>query len=535
MPLGGSGSRRTRLYFPTETTKSVALNLGTGTVNDSRIRDVVIVGGGTAGWMAASALSATMGDQLRVRLIESDEIGIVGVGEATIPAIRLFNGLVGIDEDEFLRRTQGTFKLGIEFQNWGRIGESYMHGFGQIGQSLDLIEFWQYWLRGRKEGVASELGNYSFNQVAARAGRFARVSRVPGTQLDGISYAFHFDASLYARYLRSVSERNGAERIEGRIVKVNLDPENGFVRSVTLASGEEIAGELFIDCSGFRGLLIEQALETGYEDWSHWLPCDRAIAVPTANVGPPRPFTQSIAHPAGWQWRIPLQHRTGNGHVFCSARMSEDEATRILLDTVEGEPLAEPRTITFKTGMRKRAWNRNVVAMGLSSGFIEPLESTSIHLVQNGIARLISHFPDRSFAAANIDAYNRRIAQEFEGIRDFIVLHYTANQRDEPFWQALRAMELPEGLRRKIDLFKATGRIFREQDELFTEVGWLQVMIGQNIMPETYHPLADVLTHDELAGFLRDLETIVAAPASRLPTHQDFIAQSCAAEALNAA
>ena len=501
-------------------------------MSDNRIRDVVIVGGGTAGWMAAAALSATMGEQLRIRLIESDEIGIVGVGEATIPAIRLFNGLVGIDEDQFLRATQGTFKLGIEFQNWGRIGESYMHGFGQIGQSLDLIEFWQYWLRGRCEGVASELGRYSFNQAAAREGRFARVSRIPNTQLDGISYAFHFDASLYARFLRNISESKGVQRVEGQIVKVNLDPENGFVRSVALASGEQIAGELFIDCSGFRGLLIEQALETGYEDWSHWLPCDRAIAVPTVNTGPLRPYTQSIAHPAGWQWRIPLQHRTGNGHVFCSKYMSEDEATGLLLDTVEGAPLADPRVIAFQTGMRKRAWKRNVVALGLSSGFIEPLESTSIHLVQNGIARLISHFPDRSFAPANVAAYNRRIAYEFERIRDFIILHYTANQRDEPFWQALREMDLPANLQDKIDLFKATGRIFREQEELFTEVGWLQVMIGQNILPDTYHPLADILTSEELAGFLKDLETIVTAPASRLPTHNDFIAQHCAAETI---
>ena len=288
-------------------------------MNDRRIRDVVIVGGGTAGWMAAAALSATMGQQLRIRLIESEEIGIVGVGEATIPAIRLFNGLIGIDEDAFLRATQGTFKLGIEFQNWGRVGESYMHAFGQIGQSLDLIEFWQYWLRGRREGLAQPLGHYSLNQTAAQSARFARMPRIPNTEVDGLSWAFHFDASLYARFLRTFAERNGVERIEGTITGVHRDAENGFVRSVVMASGEEHAGELFIDCSGFRGLLIEQALETGYEDWSHWLPCDRAIAVPTANAGPIRPYTQSIAHAAGWQWRIPLQHRTGNGHVFCSA------------------------------------------------------------------------------------------------------------------------------------------------------------------------------------------------------------------------
>lgn len=498
-------------------------------MSDSRIRDVVIVGGGTAGWMAAAALSATMGEHLRIRLIESDEIGTVGVGEATIPAIRLFNALVRIDEDEFLRATQGSFKLGIEFQNWGRIGESYMHVFGQIGQSLDLIEFWQYWLRGRREGLAGPLGEYSLNEMTARAGKFGRVPPHPNGQLDGISYAFHFDASLYARFLRGHSERNGVARTEGKITRVNRNPDNGFIQSVTLDSGAEIAGELFIDCSGFRGLLIEQELQTGYVDWSHWLPSDRAIAVPTANAGPLRPFTQSIAHRAGWQWRIPLQHRTGNGHVFCSQFMSEDEATQILLDTVEGEPLAAPRTITFKTGMRRLAWNGNVVALGLASGFLEPLESTSIHLVQNGIARLISHFPDRNFAKANIDTYNRRIAYDYERIRDFIILHYTANQRDEPFWRHVREMELPHSLRDKIDLFKATGRIFREQEELFTEVGWFQVLTGQNVEPETYHPLADALSRDELAGFLGDLKTIIAAPVPRLPSHADFLAQIRAA------
>ncbi len=500
-------------------------------MSDSRIRDVVIVGGGTAGWMAAAALSATMGDQLRIRLVESEQIGTVGVGEATIPALRLFNGLVGIDEDAFLRASQGSFKLGIEFLNWGSIGESYMHTFGQIGQSLDLIEFWQYWLRGRKEGIAENLGKYSFNENVARAGKFARLQRIPNSELEGIGYAFHFDASLYARFLREISEKNGVIRTEGRIIKVNQDAESGFVRSFILESGEEIEGELFIDCSGFRAMLMEQTLDVGYVDWSHWLPCDHAIAVPTANSGPPRPFTQSIAHRAGWQWRIPLQHRTGNGCVFSSAYMSEDEARQILLDNVEGAPLAEPRSIRFKTGMREKAWHRNVVALGLASGFIEPLESTSIHLVQNGIARLISHFPDRGFAQVNIDTYNRRIAYDYERIRDFIILHYTANQRDEPFWRYLREMDLPDSLSAKIELFKATGRIFREQEELFAEVGWFQVLVGQNIIPETYHPLADVLTQDELAGFLRDIRTIVSTPVPHLPSHSDFITRYCAAGA----
>ena len=500
--------------------------------DDSRIRDVVIVGGGTAGWMAAAALSATMGDRLGIRLVESDEIGTVGVGEATIPAIRLFNGLVGIDENAFIKATQGSFKLGIEFIDWGRVGESYMHAFGQIGQSLDLIEFWQYWLRGRREGVARPLGNYSFNEEVARKMRFARVPRIPNTQLDGISYAFHFDAGLYAKFLREIAENNGAMRTEGLIKSAQRSGESGHIRSITLKSGEVIEGELFIDCSGFRGLLIEQELQTGFDDWTHWLLCDRAVAVPTENVGPPRPYTQSIAHPAGWQWRIPLQHRTGNGHVFSTEYMSEDEATALLLKTVEGKPIAEPRSIPFKTGMRKKAWNGNVVAMGLSSGFIEPLESTSIHLIQNAIAKLISHFPDRTFRQANIDAYNRRIEYDYERIRDFIILHYHANQRDEDFWVRCREMEVPESLREKIDLFRATGRIFREQEELFVEVGWFQVLNGQNVVPETYHPLADVLTREELEQFLSDIHTIVSSNAGRLPTHAEFIAATCAAPKL---
>ncbi len=500
-------------------------------MSDSRIRDVVIVGGGTAGWMAAAALSATMGEQLKIRLVESDAIGTVGVGEATIPAIRLFNGLVGFDENEFVRATQGTFKLGIEFHGWGRPGESYMHAFGQIGQSLDLIEFWQYWLRARREGVAEPLGAYSFNQQAAKLGRFARVPRIPNSDLDGISYAFHFDAGLYARFLRGIAEGNGVVRTEGRITGVSRDGESGFVKSVTLESGEQVAGELFLDCSGFVGLLIEQELKTGYEDWTQWLPCDRAIAVPTRNAGPPRPFTQAIAHPAGWQWRIPLQHRTGNGHVFCSEFMSEDEARELLLATVEGEPIAEPRILRFQTGVRRKAWNGNVIALGLSSGFLEPLESTSIHLIQNGIAKLISHFPDRSFAPANVEAYNRRVAYDYERIRDFIILHYHANQREEPFWQRCRTMPIPDILRDKIALFRATGRVFREQEELFVEVGWFQVLTGQNVVPETYHPLADVLTAEELAQFLRDIRSIVATNAARLPSHADFIAATCAAQA----
>lgn len=494
----------------------------------------MIVGGGTAGWMAATALSRALGHQIKITLVESEEIGIVGVGEATIPAIRLFNALAEIDEDEFIRATQATFKLGIEFQNWGGLGESYMHAFGQFGQSLGLLEFFQYWVRARMEGIGDSVWSYSLNETAARAGKFARMPRIPDTNLEGITYAFHFDAGLYARFLREVSEANGVRRIEGKIVSVEQDAENGFLQAVTLESGESVGGELFLDCSGFRGLLIEQTLGAGYEDWTHWLPCDRAIAVPTENVGPPRPYTQAIAHSSGWQWRIPLQHRTGNGHVFCSDFISEDEATAVLLANLEGAPLAEPRVLRFTTGMRRKAWDKNVVALGLASGFMEPLESTSIHLTQNGIAKLLSLFPDKHLDPAGIAEYNRKVAFDYERIRDFIILHYFANQRtDSPFWKRCREMAIPDTLQAKLDLFRSTGRIFREHEELFIEIGWFQILTGQNIVPESYHPLADAITSDQLKDFLGDVKTIIAKAAVKLPTHKEYIAARCAAPPIN--
>lgn len=494
------------------------------------IRSIVIVGGGTAGWMAASALAKLLGRSVDIRLVESDEIGIVGVGEATIPQIRLFNGTLGLDEDDFIRQTQGTFKLGIEFVDWTRPGHRYIHAFGPIGgRELGVVPFWQYWRRAYAEGWAGELGDYVFNSVAARAGKMLRGANVQNSPLSNVFHAFHFDAGLYAKYLRAFAEPRGVRRTEGRVVDVALHPESGFVESIVLADGERIAGDLFIDCSGFRGLLIEQALKTGYEDWSHWLPCNRALAVPCASVSPLTPYTRSTAREAGWQWRIPLQHRIGNGYVYCSDFISDDEATATLLRNLDGEALAEPRPLRFVTGMRRRFWNRNVVAMGLASGFMEPLESTSIHFIQAAISKLIAFLPDRRFAQADVDEYNRMLQFEYTRSRDFILLHYHATQRPGPFWEHCRNIPLPDTLAHKIDLFRSAGRVFREGEELFTELSWVQVLLGQDVLPERWHPMVDLLSEAELRLFLDGVRGVLQRSADAMPTHEQFIAKHCKA------
>jgi tryptophan halogenase len=499
-------------------------------MSDQRIRQVVIVGGGTAGWMAAATLSKTLGPDVTIRLVESDEIATVGVGEATIPQIKLFNGVLGLDEDEFVRETQGTFKLGIEFVDWGKLGDRYLHAFGPVGRDLGLIPFHQYWLRHRQAGGETSLWDYCLNDIAAHANRFGRLATVGDTKLPGLAYAFHFDAALYARYLRRYAEQRGVIRTEGKIREVTLREPDGFVESVVLENGEAIGGDLFIDCSGFRGLLIEGALKTGYDDWSHWLPCDRALAVPCARTEPLTPYTRATARAAGWQWRIPLQHRTGNGMVYCSRHMSDDEAAKVLMESLDGEALADPRPLKFITGRRKKFWNRNVVALGLSSGFMEPLESTSIHLIQSGLSRLLSLFPDKRFNPADIDEYNRQAGLEFERIRDFIVLHYKATTRtDTPFWRDCAAMEIPDTLARKIDIFRNAGRLYREDEDLFAEVSWLQVLLGQGIEPATHHPLADNLTEEQLTGFLSDLRQILGGAARALPDHAEFVTANCRA------
>jgi len=498
-------------------------------MNDSAIRRVVIVGGGTAGWMAAALLARGLGRACEIRLIESAEIGTVGVGEATIPQILHINAFLGIDEDDLMRFTHGTYKLGVQLNDWGRIGDSYIHAFGDIGLPLGLLPFHHYWLRSRAHGDTHSLWAHSLNAAAAAANKFAPLEKVGNSPIGGIRYAYQFDAARYARYLRERIPEGAVKRIEGKVVDVKLRGDDGFIESLRLESGEVVEGDFFIDCSGFRGLLIEGALKTGYENWQHWLPCDRALAVASPCATPMRPYTQAFARTSGWQWRIALQHRTGNGHVYSSRFISDDEAAAQLLANLEGEPLEDPRPLRFVTGMRKLQWNRNCLALGLSAGFMEPLESTSIHLVQSGIARFLGMFPDRHCDPAILDSYNRQTRFEYERVRDFLILHYKATERDDtPFWRQCGAMEIPEALACRIDLFRRTGLIFREADELFTETGWLQVMLGQRIEPAHYQPLADALEESKLRAFLSDIRTLVSRTAERLPSHDDFVARTCA-------
>jgi tryptophan halogenase len=500
-------------------------------MHTSLLKTIVIVGGGTAGWMSAAALATALKGRYTIRLVESDEIGTVGVGEATIPMIQVFNKIIGIDEAEFVKATQGTFKLGIEFVNWGRLGDRYMHGFGRIGQDLWTVRFEQYWLKMQALGRAQPLEQYCITRMASKANRFLPPQpNVPNSPLNDIAYAYHFDAGLYAAFLRRFSEARGVQRLEGRIEQVVQRAEDGFVEAVVLAGGRRVEGDFFIDCSGFRGLLIEQTLKTGFEDWSHWLPCDRALAVPCESAPVLTPYTRSTAHRAGWQWRIPLQHRTGNGHVYCSAHVSDDEAAATLLAHLDGKPLADPRPIRFTAGMRKQGWNKNVMAVGLSSGFLEPLESTSIHLIQAAIQRLIDFFPDQGFDPVDIAEYNRQSRFEYERIRDFIILHYALNQReDSEFWRACAHMPLPDSLVHKIELYKAHGRLLRIDNELFTEFSWLQVFEGQNLLPRAYHPLVDLQPEDAIAEYIEGVRQVIGKCVEVMPDHQAFIDKHCKA------
>jgi tryptophan 7-halogenase len=498
----------------------------------SAIKKIVIVGGGTAGWMAAAMLAKLSKNTLAIELVESEEIGTIGVGEATIPAIKKFNHLLELDETDFIRNTQATFKLGIEFTDWGQVGSSYIHGFGKIGQDLGWLRMHQYWLKLRSTGKVSDVfADYSINTAAAYANKFLRARPdMKASPLNAIAYAYHFDASLYAQYLSRYAEKLGVKRTEGRIVKVNQRAKDGFIEGVVLESGAIIDGELFIDCSGLRALLIEQTLGAGFEDWSHWLPCDRAVAVPCSSAEALTPYTRSIARAAGWQWRIPLQHRIGNGHVFSSRFMSDDEATAILMNNLDGEALADPRIIRFRTGKRRKVWERNVVAVGLSSGFLEPLESTSIQLVQSVVMRLIAFFPDAGFAPAQRDSFNALVDEEYRDIRDFLIAHYKLTQRvDTSMWRQCRDMDIPEPLRERLALWCAAGRFFKKGEELFADESWIQVLIGQGLIPERYDPFVNLRSEDEIVKYLNDISRVIDKCVAAMPTHADYIEAVCKA------
>lgn len=490
----------------------------------NKVNNVVIVGGGTAGWMTASLLVKTFGSSLNITLIESDDIATIGVGEATIPPIIHFNDELGIDPKAFIQETKATIKLGIEFKDWGNLNESYMHAFGDIGKSFPLCDFSHFWVKAKKANLDFNFWDFSINYQAAKRNAFAPLDKVPALNLPGIAFAFHFDAGLYANFLRRYSEPKGVNRVEGKVVKVNKRSDSGGIKSLVLESGEVISGDLFIDCSGMRGLLIEQHLNTGFEDWSHWLPADSAIAVACESVDPLTPYTRSTAHKSGWQWRIPLQHRTGNGIVYSSKYMSDDEAKETLLANLDGKPLAEPRVIRFKTGRRLKQWNKNVVSIGLSSGFLEPLESTSIHLIQSAIVRLVKMFPHQGISEHIENEFNRQSKTEFEKIRDFIILHYKLNQRtDSQFWLDCQRMSVPSSLQHKMDVFKESGLVFRESDELFTKVAWQQVFIGQGLIPEDYHRRAEQLSNSELKDLLTSVKEVIAKTADKVPDHKDYI------------
>jgi tryptophan 7-halogenase len=485
---------------------------------------IVIVGGGTAGWMAAAVCARFLPPQYySVALIESDEIGTVGVGESTIPQLQLVNAALGINEDDFMRATQATYKLGIEFVGWGKPDSRYIHAFGNTGRPIGQTPFQHFWLRGLRLGERAPLDAYCLNAAAAYAHKFARGAEAQSQMLGGLVHAFQFDAGLYARFLRNYAEGRGVRRIEGKITHSELDGESGNVARVVLADGSGHGADLFLDCSGFRGLLIEDALHTGYEDWTHWLPCDRAVVVPSAAGDDITPYTRATARKAGWQWRIPTQERLGNGHVYCSAAIGDDEAAAILLDGLDGAALADPRILKFTTGRRRAFWNRNVVAIGLAAGFMEPLESTSIHLVQSAIERVLKFLPNGPIRDADVAAYNAQTIFEWERVRDFILLHYHVNQRPEPFWQDCASMAVPDALADKIALFRANGRIHRFNEELFAELGWLQVMVGQGLMPAGYHPLADAPTEAELREFLSLIRQTVAKHVGAMPGHKAFL------------
>ncbi len=492
-------------------------------IRQKPIKRVVIAGGGTAGWMAAAAISRMLGKTLDIKLIESEEIGTVGVGEATIPTLFTFHRLLGINEQEFMAATQGTIKLGISFENWLRQGHAYIHSFGTSGKDHWMGGFQHFWRRGRALGIAGDYEDYCVELKAAQQGRFAHLPN------NGINYAYHMDASLYAKFLRKFSEGHGAQRIEGKIVEVVTDHDSGYITSLKLDGGAEVEGDLFIDCTGFRALLIGKTLNVGYADWSHWLLNDSALATQTTAVRDAVPYTRAIAGTAGWQWRIPLQHRVGNGIVYSSRHIADDEAKHEFLSSLEGEIIKDPWPIRFRPGQRLKTWEKNCVALGLAGSFIEPLESTTIHLIQRGIVRLLQNFPQVVTPTA-IAEYNRQLDEEIQHIRDFVVLHFKATERrDTPYWRTLGSMEIPASLKHRIELFQETGTVFHVPNELFGENSWIQVMMGQGIVPRQHHAVADVMSEEELSRFLDMISENVSRTVAQLPSHQSYLASYCPA------
>lgn len=490
------------------------------------VKKVVILGGGTAGWISAALMKKLLGHAIDIELVESEDIGTVGVGEATIPPIQLLNSVLGINEAEFLRETKATMKLAIKFENWKQQGHSYYHSFGIAGKSMAFCHFHHLLKKVGKLENDEHLWQYDLNYLCAEAGKFAKI-KTKDPIID-MPYAYHFDAGLYAKFLRKYSENLGVVRTEGLVESVEQCAETGFITALNLKRGKQVQGDLFLDCSGFKGLLIQEKLRTGYEDWSHWLQCDRAIAVPSERFEATLPYTRSIAHSAGWQWRIPLQHRNGNGLVYSSTHYTDEQATNILMSNLDTKPLADPKLIRFQTGRRYKQWNKNVIAVGLSSGFLEPLESTSIHLIQSAVVRLVHLFPNQGVTDSLISEYNKQSKTEFEQIRDFLILHYKVTERDDSaFWRDMKAMDIPDSLQNKIDLFKQDGRLFREQNDLFLESSWLQVMLGQGLVPKDFHPLANSMSQEHILGMLEKIKAIKNEPVSKLPTHDEFIANFC--------
>ena len=497
-------------------------------MNDRRIRSLVIVGGGTAGWMAAAALAkALAGMNVQIRLIEAARIEPIGVGEATIPPIMDFIRQLGIDENDLVRQIKATFKLGIGFRDWTHPGDFYFHPFGPAGPGIGHLPFQAYWLKMRLEGKAQRLEEYSIQASAALRGRFSRPVHAPNTPLNKLTYALHFDAGRFAQYLCGFAQKHGVLRTEGYVRHVALRDEDGFVDSLTLESGEQVHGDLFIDCSGFRGVLIEEALRTGYEDWSAWLPCDRAVLVHSERNTPPNPYTLVSARDAGWQWQIPLQHRDGNGYIYNGEYCTDEAARALLLGTLAGRALSEPVTLRFRPGRRKVAWNKNVLALGLAAGFLEPLEATSIHLIQRGIAMLLKFFPDRDFSPADLARYNRTLEADFSGVRDFLLLHYRQTERDGAFWRHCRDLPLTPNLREKIELFQGHGRLLREENEIFPVLSWLAVLVGQRVLPRRADPLVDGVDASKIQARLEQLRASVRESVETMPTHGEFLQSGC--------